>query len=233
MGVAGAGHSSPSAFGDEDYGMERESAGDYAEEKGRMRELAGLPPEELEEFAPLAAAIGGALARGAVSGAGALTRGAASVAGQVAGNAIGTALSGGDENVDEGAMKDVDIMRQDCKIMNDVQFIKAHGMTKGQFNEKYKDLLKDEANPCVTPADIDGAPAELAEPADRSAIVPGGQDNALLQDDAKCNMTEAGQSCPVHGMNECGSGYSAIPAMETAPDPMLSRLKTLAAIMVK
>jgi hypothetical protein len=233
LGIPGAGFNSP-RDPEEDYSLERESVmhGDYAEEKGRMRELAGLPPEELEEFAPLAAAIGGALARGAVSGAGALTRGAASVAGQVAGNAIGTALSGGDE-VDEGAMKDLDIMRQDCKIMNDVQFIKAHGMTKGEFQNKYKDLLKDDANPGVTPADIDGAPADPAEPADRAPIVIGGQDNDLLQDDTKCNMTEAGESCPVHGMNECGSGYSTMPAMETAPDPMLSRLKTLAAIMVK
>jgi hypothetical protein len=87
---------------DEDYGMERESVGDYAQEKSRMRGLAGLPPEELEEFAPLAAAVGGALARGAVSGAGALTRGAASLAGQVAGNAVGTALSGEDEDLAEG-----------------------------------------------------------------------------------------------------------------------------------
>jgi hypothetical protein len=233
MGVEGAGHNSP-GIPDSDYSLERESVGDYAEEKSRIRELAGLPAQELDEFAPLAAAIGGALARGAVgAGAGALTRGAASVAGQAAGNAIGTALSGGDESVDEGAMKDLDIMRQDAKNMNDVQFIKAHNMTKGQFKEKYKDLLKDAANPGVTPADIDGVPAEPAEPTDRSAIVDGGQDNTLLQDDAKCNMTEAGQSCPVHGMNECGSGYSTMPAMETAPDPMMSRLKTLAAIMVK
>jgi hypothetical protein len=205
MGVEGAGHSSPSAFGNEDHGMERESVGDYAEEKGRIQELAGL--------APIAARI---LVPAAVN---------------AVGDKISQALS--DEEVDEGAMKDIDIMRQDCEIMNDVQFIKAHGMTKSEFQNKYKDLLKDDANPGITPADIDGAPAEPAEPTDRAPIVPGGQDNALLQDDAKCNMTEAGESCPVHGMNECGSGYSAIPAMETAPDPMLSRLKTLAAIMVK
>ena len=203
MGVDDAGYNSP-GVPDEDYSLERESVmhGDYAEEKGRIQELAGL--------APIAARIVGA----------------------VAADKIGQALSN-DKEVDEGAMKDIDIMRQDCKIMNDVQFIKAHGMTKGQFKEKYKDLLKDAANPGVTPADIDGVPAEPAEPADRGAIVDGGQDNALLQDDAKCNMTEAGESCPVHGMNECGSGYSTMPAMETAPDPMMSRLKTLAAIMVK
>jgi hypothetical protein len=205
MGVEGAGHNSP-GIPDEDYGLERESVGDYAEEKGRIQELAGL--------APLAARIIVPAAINAV------------------GNKIGQALSN-DEEVDEGAMKDVDIMRQDAKNMNDVQFIKAHGMTKGQFKEKYKDLLKDAANPGVTPADTVGVPAEPAEPADRAPIVIGGQDNALLQDDAKCNMTEAGESCPVHGMNECGSGYSTMPAMETAPDPMMSRLKTLAAIMVK
>jgi len=129
----------------------------------------------------------------------------------------------------EGKMKDIDVMRQDCKIMNDVQFIRAHGMTKGQFKEKYKDLLKDEANTGVTPADLDGVPATTAEPADRNPLVPGGQDNALLQDDAKCNMTEAGESCPVHGMNECGSSYS-MPAMEEARDPVLTRFQQLAAI---
>jgi hypothetical protein len=77
--------------------------------------------EPLSEFAPIAAAIGGALARGAVgAGASALQRGATSVAGQAAGNEIGNMLSGDDE-VDEG----------------------------------------------------------------------------------KCNMSEAGESCPVHGVDEC------------------------------
>ena len=150
----------------EDYGIERESAGDYAEEKSRMRALSGLPPEELEEFAPLAAAVGGALARGAVAGAGALTRGAASLAGQVAGNVVGNALSDEDED----------------------------------------DLLKDNANPGVTPADLDGAPAEPAEPTNRSAMIPGGQDNDLeFSEGSGCNMTEAGMNCPVHGMMKCGT----------------------------
>jgi hypothetical protein len=232
LGIPGAGFNSP-RDPEEDYSLERESVmhGDYAEEKSRIRELAGLPAEQeqLDEFLPVAGAVLGRAVVGA--GAGALERAAAGVVGSSIGSEIENMI--GNNEVDEGAMKDIDIMRQDCKIMNDVQFIKAHGMTKGQFNEKYKDLLKDEANPGVTPADIDGVPAELAEPADRAPIVVGGQDNALLQDDAKCNMTEAGESCPVHGMNECGGGYSTMPAMETAPDPMLSRLKTLAAIMVK
>jgi hypothetical protein len=150
---------------DEDYGMERESVGDYAEEKSRMRALSGLPPEELEEFAPLAAAIGGALARGAVSGAGALTRGVASLAGQATGNAVGNALSDKDED----------------------------------------DLLKDNANPGITPADLDGVSADPANPTNRAPLIAGGQDNDLeFNEGSGCNMTEAGMSCPMHGMMECG-----------------------------
>jgi hypothetical protein len=42
------------------------------------------------------------------------------------------------------------------------------------------------SNPGVTPADIDGVPAEELDEASR------------------CNMTEAGASCPVHGLKECG-----------------------------
>jgi hypothetical protein len=110
---------------DEDYGMERESVGDYAEEKSRMRGLAGLPAEELEEFAPLAAAVGGALARGVVgAGAGALTRGAASLAGQAAGNAVGNALSG-DEDLEEGS----------CNMTEAGESCPTHGMDKCAMEE--------------------------------------------------------------------------------------------------
>ena len=53
----------------------------------------------------------------------------------------------------------------------------------------------------------------------------------------KCNMTEAGEMCPVHGLKECGVeegyGLNPIPTAESSPDPMLSRLKTLAAVMVR
>ena len=159
LGHSGAGFNSPSDP-DEDYSLERESVmhGDYAEEKSRIRELAGMAPEI----------------------------------------------------TDEGQMKDIDIMRQDCKIMNDVQFIKAHGMTKGEFQNKYKDLLKDDANPGVTPEDLDGVPAEPVEPSDRAPLVPGGQDNDLeFNEDATCNMTEAGENCSVHGMEECWGSDSS------------------------
>ena len=33
--------------------------------------------------------------------------------------------------------------------------------------------------------------------------VDGGMDNALLYDDAVCNMSETGEHCPVHGVQEC------------------------------
>jgi hypothetical protein len=49
----------------------------------------------------------------------------------------------------------------------------------------YELEMDEAANPGVTPADIDGVPAEELDEASR------------------CNMTEAGRSCPIHGMMEC------------------------------
>jgi hypothetical protein len=46
--------------------------------------------------------------------------------------------------------------------------------------------MNEMSNPGVTPADIDGVPTEDLDEASR------------------CNMTEAGASCPVHGLKECG-----------------------------
>jgi hypothetical protein len=50
----------------------------------------------------------------------------------------------------------------------------------------YEPELDEMSNPGVTPADIDGVPAEELDEASR------------------CNMTEAGEMCPVHGLRECG-----------------------------
>ena len=122
-------------------------------------DIDGTAEETLSEFAPLAAAVGGALARGAVgAGAGALQRGAASIAGQVAGNAIGNMLGG--EEVDEG----------------------------------------------------------------------------------RCNMTEAGEMCPTHGLKECGIEESALQGQYGHSGRMkpvekdvtfLDRLKELSGMMRK
>jgi hypothetical protein len=139
LGIPGAGFNSPREP-DEDYSLERESVmhGDYAEEKGRIQELAGL--------APLAARVIGSAAATAL------------------GNKIGQAISSDED-----------------------------------------DLLSDDANPGVTPADLDGAPAEPAEPTNRAPFIPGGQDNDLeFNEGSGCNMTEAGENCPIHGMMECG-----------------------------
>jgi hypothetical protein len=90
-------------------------------------DIDGTDEETLSEFAPLAAAIGGALARGVVgAGAGALTRGAASLAGQAAGNAVGTALSGDDdEELDEGR----------CNMSEAGKMCPTHGMAECGMEE--------------------------------------------------------------------------------------------------
>jgi len=43
--------------------------------------------------------------------------------------------------------------------------------------------------------------------------VDGGMDNAILYDDSTCNMSEAGENCPIHGLDECW-------AASTAPTPV-------------
>lgn len=76
----------------------------------------------------------------------------------------------------------------------------------------YEAEVKEESNPGVTPADIDDVPDSDLQESDL--------------EEGKCNMTEAGESCPVHGLDECGA--STIAAMESAPDPFMSRIKILA-----
>ncbi len=54
-----------------------------------------------------------------------------------------------------------------------------------------------------------------------------------INEQDKCNMSEAGESCPVHGLEECGMeegwGLTAIPTAESR-DPVLERFQQLAAI---
>ena len=47
-----------------------------------------------------------------------------------------------DQDLEEGMIKDIDIMRQDLDSMSDLQFLRAHGMNKEQFKYKYRSLLK-------------------------------------------------------------------------------------------
>jgi hypothetical protein len=125
---------------------------DVEETAGVLSPINEKDHEELDEFAPLAAAIGGALGRAAVgSAAGAIKQGLATMAGRAVGSAVGDAITGPD-HVDEAS---------------------------------------------------------------------------------ECNMTEAGESCPVHGIKECGLeegwGLTAVPAAESR-DPVLERFQQLAAI---
>jgi hypothetical protein len=54
-----------------------------------------------------------------------------------------------------------------------------------------------------------------------------------LPEERLCNMTEAGEMCPVHGLEECwGATAPAVPVAKEL-DPMLSRMRTLAGFMVK
>jgi hypothetical protein len=67
----------------------------------------------------------------------------------------------------------------------------------------YELEMDEAANPGVTPADIDGVPEEMDEMAAELSPI----------NEKKCSMTEAGEMCPVHGLEECGmeEGYSLNP----------------------
>jgi hypothetical protein len=87
----------------------------------------------------------------------------------------------------------------------------------------YEPEVSEAANPGVTPADIDGVPSEELDEASR------------------CNMTEAGESCPVHGLKECGMyeasalagqyGHSGRMKPVDKDSSFLDRLKELSGMM--
>ena len=56
----------------------------------------------------------------------------------------------------------------------------------------YETAMDEDANPGITPADIDGVPAEVDEAENLSPFTEG-----------QCNMTDAGEMCPEHGMVIC------------------------------
>jgi hypothetical protein len=124
----------------------------------------------------------------------------------------------------------------------------------------YEAEVDEMANPGVTPADIDGTAEEtLSEFAPLvgavggalargavGALARGAIGNALSSDEdlgeGQCNMTEAGESCPIHGMMECGMEESALQGqyghsgkMKTVDKDtsFLDRLKELSGMMRK
>jgi hypothetical protein len=87
----------------------------------------------------------------------------------------------------------------------------------------YEAEVDEMANPGVTPADIDGTAEETLG-------------------EGQCNMTEAGESCPIHGMMECGMEESALQGQYGHSGRMkpvekdvsfLDRLKELSGMMRK
>jgi hypothetical protein len=59
------------------------------------------------------------------------------------------------------------------------------------------------------------APEEIRAP----HTVDGGMDNSILYDDSACNMSEAGEPCPTHGLEECYS-ESTVPAPMEEKSPL-------------
>ena len=109
LGIDGYGGNSP-GVSDEDYSMERESAGDYADEYqdslAGMLKIAGVPakqrPAPEYDHADMEEGLVGAALGGA---AGALVGGpVGAVRGAMAGNTIGNAIGGDDEATDEGIL---------------------------------------------------------------------------------------------------------------------------------
>jgi len=84
-------------------------------------------------------------------------------------------------------------------------------------------------------------PTPAAMEDDSVHSVDGGMSNSLLQDDGTCNMSEAGEMCPVHGIQECWGAPvqsavpSIVPTLETVelPDLGLVRMQQLAGFMIK
>ena len=105
------------------------------------------------------------------------------------------------------------------------------------------DLGIDEGMVIATPS-IEETGMDYAQEDSAAHNVDGGMSNPLLdllQDDSTCNMTEAGQMCPVHGIQECWGApvQSAIPGVVPTlenveiPDLGLVRMQQLAGFMIK
>jgi hypothetical protein len=100
---------------------------------------------------------------------------------------------------------------------------KAGSALQNRFSKEKE--MDETANPGVTPADIDGVPAEELDEASR------------------CNMTEAGEMCPQHGLRECGMyeatalqgqyGHSGRMKPVDKDSTFLDRLRELSGMMRK
>lgn len=131
-----------------------------------------------------------------------------------------------EQGVAEGAMKELAIELEDYKRMSPQEFERAYGMKKADWAMKHYDLI-DKENLQVdftgktgfdyvreTSAymarmlELAGLPRPVEE--DQSAGVVAKKELDIdaardLGEGSTCNMTAEGESCPVHGLEECES----------------------------
>ena len=110
--------------------------------------------------------------------------------------------------------------------------------TKQPEYDEYSDSLKKILQRAGVDDTVKAAPpyeASMEEDAQPGVVADFDEAENLspFTEEAKCNMTEAGESCPVHGLKECYEDA----AMTTATPPLeesdLVRIKTLAGFMIK
>ena len=114
----------------------------------------------------------------------------------------------------------------------DLESILKHAGVPAQEREApdYEPELDEMSNPGVTPADLDGVPKEVDEAENISPFT-----------EAQCNMTETGESCPIHGLKECGMyetatlqgqyGHSGRMKPVESDSSFLTRLRELSGMM--
>jgi hypothetical protein len=187
LGLSGYGMFSPGVGSEDNPSLERESVmhGDYAEEKNAMRKLAGLPPEETDEGV-LGTAAGG-LAGTLTS----LATGTPIDVGATVGAGLGQAATSGGSSIIEQDDEETDEGWKGQLAGGTVGTLAggALGAVGGPIGAAVGGALGGTAGQMI--GDKLGGKEETNE------------DDASLFDDATCNMTEAGESCPVHGMEEC------------------------------
>ena len=168
--------------------------------------------------------LGGAVVGGAL---GALAAGPVGArVGATLGNAVGDALDDGDEELDEAIGSFFVVYNDGRKPFGPMPEDQARATVA-----KYKEGQ-------VIPA------TQLAHWQQSNRRAEMGEADNLSTFESKCNHTMEGEDCPVHGLAECGymeENLDTDGVMMTKPsnmssesvDPMLSRIKSLAGILVK
>jgi hypothetical protein len=183
--------------------------------------------EQLNEFLP---ALGAALGRAvAGAGAGALQRGAASIAGHAVGSEIEDMFSS--DEVDEGMGGSYFVVFDDGRApYGPIDQAKAQSIAQRMPGAE------------VIPASQLVAYQQVNRADAMKGSEPMEADN-LGTFEGKCNMTAEGEQCPMHGLKECGymEDLDTDGVMMTrqsnmsseSVDPMLSRIKSLAGILIR